>query len=164
MIRYDAAWRRPALLAAMAAAALLAGMLVYLIGRPPGHAMWIPDLPIAPRPLLFGPIGAWLPSFVHPLAFALLTAAVLPAGSPWRYGGCAAWGAVDVAFELGQHAALEATWLDLAERGLAPVPLARYFIHGTFDVADLVAAMAGALAAAACLRFLDRFKENSHAR
>jgi hypothetical protein len=98
------------------------------------------------------------------LAIALLTAAVLPATSTWRYGGCAAWGAVNVAFELGQHAALKATWLALTERGAVPVPVARYFIHGTFDVADLVAAVAGALAAVACLRYLDRFKENEHAR
>jgi hypothetical protein len=158
------AWTRTALLTALASAALTAGTLVYLIDRAPGHALLIPRLAIASGTLLFGPMGAWLPSFVHPLAFALLTAAVLPAASPWRYGGCAAWGAVNAAFELGQHAALKATWLALTERGVVPVPVARYFIHGTFDVADLVAAVVGAFAAAACLRYLDRFKENEHAR
>ncbi|HSC65771.1 MAG TPA: hypothetical protein VLD35_19180 [Caldimonas sp.] len=162
-IRLDG-WRRVALLAAMAVAALVAGTLVYLVDRPPGHAMWIPHFALAPRPPTFGSIGDWLPSFVHPLAFALLTAAALPAGSPWRYRGCVAWGAVDVACELGQHAALKTAWLGLAEQGLAPVAASRYFLHGRFDVADLVAAAAGALAAAACLHCFDRFKENLHAR
>ena len=155
--------RRTALLVAIAVVGLALGTSIYLFDRAPGHAVLIPHLGRVGAPL-FGAIGAWLPSFVHPLGFALLTAALLPGGSPWRYRGCAAWAAVDVAFEVGQHAALKATWLDLAERGVAPVPLARYFIHGRFDVADLVAAAAGALAAAACLRFLDGSKENFHAR
>ena len=162
-IRIDA-WPRAALLTVLASAALATGTLVYLLDRTPGHALLIPRVAVASGTPLFGPMGAWLPSFVHALAFALLTAAVLSAGSRWRYRACAAWGAVNVAFELGQHAALKASWLALTERGAVPVPVARYFIHGTFDVADVVAAVAGAFAAAACLRCLDRLKENEHAR
>jgi len=111
---------------------------------------------------LFGTVGAWLPSFVHPFSFALLTAAALPAGSRWRYSGCVGWGLVNVAFELGQHPALKGSWRESFDAGVA-VPLGRYFIHGSFDVRDLAAAVAGALAAAAVLRWLALITERRHA-
>ncbi len=156
--------RRTALLLAVAITALALGTLVYLTDRAPGHAVLVPHLAGFGAAPILGAAGAWLPSFVHPLAFALLTAAVLPPTSPWRYGGCAAWGAVNVAFELGQHATLKGAWLAAMATGAVPSPLARYFILGSFDGADLVAAVAGALAAAAFLRYLDHFQENDRAR
>ena len=155
---------RTALHQAVAVAALVLGTSIYLIDRAPGHAMLIPHLGSAGATPMFGAMGAWLPSFLHPLAFALLTAAVLPAASPWRYGGCALWGAINVLFEMGQHAALKGAWLVAVDIGAMPSALARYFIRGTFDTADLAAAAAGALAAAALLRGLDRLKENDHAK
>jgi len=158
------AWRRPALLAAIAALALATGTMVYLVDRAPGHALFLPHLGSAGANAVFGATGAWLPSFVHPLAFALLTAAVLPAASSWRYGGCVAWGAVNVAFELGQLDALKGAWVEAVARGVVPPPLARYFIYGSFDVADIVAVVAGALVAAALLHGVDRLKENEHVR
>ena len=87
--------RRSALLLAVAVTALALGTLVYLTDRAPDHAVLVPHLAGFGATPIFGATGAWLPSFVHPLAFALLTAAVLPATSPWRYGGCAAWGAIN---------------------------------------------------------------------
>jgi len=154
---------RTALVVAVAVAALVLGTSIYVMDRAPGHALLIPHFGSAGATSMFGAMGAWLPSFFHPLAFALLTAAVLPATSPWRYGGCALWGAINVAFEIGQHAVLKGAWLAAVDIGAMPRALARYFIHGTFDVADLAAAVAGALAAAALLRCLDRLKENDHA-
>ena len=143
---------------------LLLGLLVYLTDRPASHALLMPTMPRldlwAGRPV-FGAMGQWLPSFVHPLAFSLLTAAALPAKSTAatpRYGVCAAWCAVNLLFELGQHAAvrepLAAALLDLPGRTLPARWLASYFLRGTFDVGDLIAAMLGALAAAAVLHLV----------
>lgn len=161
----DASRRRGVLVAAIALAALALGIGVYLVDRPPGHALLLPRWAAVAGAPSFGAIGDWLPSFVHPLAFALLTALALPAASPWRYRGCVAWGAVDVAFELGQHPALKAAWracLDVSGNALLG-DVVRYFLFGTFDVADLVATLAGAFAAAAVLRVLDPPKEHRRA-
>ena len=136
------------LLAALAGWALTLGGLVYLTQR---HG--------------FGAAGAWLPSLVHPFAFGLLTALALPA--TWRQAGCAAWGAVNGVFELGQHPSVGAPLAEALQAGLggsAPVSLlADYFVLGSFDGRDLAAAVLGALAAAAVLRRLPTHQEPAHA-
>ena len=155
---------------------LLLGMLVYLTDRSASHALLMPTMPTMPRLDLwagrpvFGAIGQWLPSFVHPLAFSLLTVAALPAQSTPatpRYGVCAAWCAVNLLFELGQHAAirepLAAALLDLPGRTPPVRWLASYFLHGTFDVGDLIAALLGALAAAVVLHLVQPQPERHHA-
>ena len=109
---------------------------------------------------IFGALGQWLPSFLHPFAFGLLTAAALPTRSTLRYGGCAAWGLVNVAFELGQHPAASAWWAESLQGGGVSARLAAYFVRGTFDPGDIVAAGVGALAAAAVLLLLQRHPEN----
>lgn len=143
------------MLLALAVVALLSGLLVYLVDRPAGHAMWIPavGLPAAGRRL--GTAGDWLPSFLHALAFSLLTAAVLRAGTRAAYAACAAWALVGLAFEAGQHSQLKAP-LAAALRGSgAPGeltgPMASYLLRGTFDGADIAAVLAGSLCAAAVL-------------
>ncbi len=157
---------RCGLLAAIAVGALSIGTLVYLFDRVPGHALLIPRLDSFAGAPFFGALGAWLPSFVHPFSFALLTAAALPAASAWRYHGCAAWGAVNLAFELGQHPALKGWWLESVAGDALPIVrwFARYFLHGTFDVVDLVVVIAGAAAAAAMLRWVGRHQEHPHER
>ena len=103
----------------------------------------------------FGAAAGWLPSALHVFGFALITAACGP--RCWRTARQATllWLAVNVLFECGQHTLLRARLAG----ALAGMPslggraLGAYFEHGTFDVADLLAALAGAAAAAACLRF-----------
>jgi hypothetical protein len=135
--------------------ALAAGVLVYVIDRShPGAGGSV-----------FGALGGWLPSFAHTLAFSLFTAATLPPRPAARYGACAAWCAVNVAFELGQHPLigqpLAQALLDMFG-GSAPMRwLAGYFIHGTFDARDIGAAVAGALVAATVLQVVDRGREVS---
>ncbi|MEP6501802.1 MAG: hypothetical protein ABJD97_00600 [Betaproteobacteria bacterium] len=132
--------------------ALSLGAAVYLTDRQHPHAS-----------LGFGLIGAWLPAFVHPFAFSLFTAAVLGPSARPRYGACAAWALVNIAFELGQHASLKAPLADAlhAHPGpSAPVRwLADYFLRGTFDVGDLLAIVLGALAAACLLHALQAPRE-----
>jgi hypothetical protein len=43
-------------------------------------------------------------------------------------------------------------------------PLANFFLRGTFDGADIAAALVGALAAAAVLRMMNRIWETDHGR
>jgi hypothetical protein len=150
----------------LGALALAIGLLVYLTGRDAAHAQWIPAVPALAGTLSFGTAGAWLPSLVHVLGFGLLTAALVPASV--RTATCAAWCAVDRAFELGQHsqmAPLLSGWLlQLPVSVPGADALGRYFSRGTFDPRDLLACVAGAVLAAAILR-LDRprFRGMGHA-
>jgi len=146
--------------------ALTLGLIVYLTDRSASHAALIPAVAALAGSNLFGALGQWLPAAVHPFAFSLFTAATLPSRSAWRYGACAEWCAVNIAFELGQHPLVSGYLVGaLQARGDHSVPgrmLANYFLHGTFDGADIVAATLGALAAAAFLRLMQHARERDH--
>ncbi len=147
---------------------LSAGLLLYLGDRPSGVAWLIPAVPALQGIGLFGSAGAWLPSFVHPLGFSLLTAAALPARATWRYGACLGWFVVNAAFELGQLPQLATRLADAihAVFGSSPVGqrLAEYFLRGSFGIDDLAAAAGGALCAALVLRLSAAMVQDKHAR
>lgn len=161
-------WRQPAILAISASLALALGAVVYLTDRDASRAMLIPATAAFAGGKVFGVLGQWLPSFVHAFAFSLFTAAVLAPRSAPRYGACLAWGAINVAFEVGQHPLVSASLADALQGPLGAMPmaqaLARYFVQGTFDRGDIVAALSGALAAGALLHFMHRGQENRHAQ
>lgn len=154
---------RTVALFALAALALATGLLVYLGDRLPGRAALIPAVDMLTGGGWFGAIGAWLPSFVHPFAFGLLTAAVLRDRRRFALGACATWGAVNMAFEVAQHARLKQAWVEVLHGPLAQVPglraVANYGLRGTFDVGDLLAVVLGTLAAVAVLILLDHNRE-----
>jgi hypothetical protein len=150
--------QRPRYLVPLAFLILLLGMLPYLTDRVAGQAMLWPSAFTLKTGNLFGPVGAWLPSFAHAFAFSLLTVAVLAPSARPRWGVCAMWAVIDVAFELGQRREIAghlAKFL-LNDIGAVPLtrPLARYFVHGTFDPLDMLAAVVGAIAAAVVLHGL----------
>jgi hypothetical protein len=161
-------WRRPALMAATGGLALALGLLVYLLDRSPTRAMLIPSIAALAGSPVFGVVGQWLPSFVHPFAFSLFTAAALAPRARPRYDACVAWGAVNVAFEFGQHPLLSGRLAEALQDTLGQTALTRavanYFLRGTFDVGDVLAALAGALAAAVVLHQLQPRPEPEHAR
>lgn len=134
---------------------LAPGVLVYLTDRDPARAWLMPSLPALAGHLSWGAAGGWLPSAAHTAAFSLFTAAALPARLAWRGGACAAWFFINAAFEAGQHPALRDSLGAALQHPLVPAAwsqaLARYFVNGRFDVADIAAAAAGAAAAAAVL-------------
>jgi hypothetical protein len=154
-------------LAALGCLALAAGTLVYLTDRDPSSAALVPAIPVLAGLGLFGTPGAWLPSFVHPFAFSLFTAALQPARRSPAYWACALWWAINVAFEIGQAPSVSAGLADALPKLFGQSSLAdtisNYLIRGTFAVADLVAVTAGAAAAAAVLRFI-HFREARDAR
>lgn len=159
----NAPTRREVTLTGAAAAALALGLLVYLGDRPAGTA-WL--LPYAGgwRGLHgLGSVTTWLPSAVHAFAFALLSAALLPPRAALRNLACVGWVIVDLAFEAGQQPSV-APSLSAGLEARLPAslaqPLARYFVGGTFDRADLAATVLGGAAAWLLLRRTDRPREN----
>ena len=153
--------------AAAGGSALALGALVYALDRgglPPVSTPGAMAAAVAAP--WFGAIGGWLPSLVHPFAFSLFTAALRAPGAPPAYGACAAWGLVNLAFELGQHPRVGPVLAAQLEAAFGPAAgaraLADYFTRGRFDPADLAAAVAGALAAAVWLRAASA-REDRHA-
>lgn len=141
-----------------AGTALALGLLLYLADRQAGGAMLLPRFLALHTGPLFGTFGPWLPSFIHPFAFSLLSSAALK--HPWAsaragYGLCAGWWLLNLVFELGQHARFSAPLAEALQSGwgqnMLTTALSAYALQGHFDGADVVALSAGSLAAAALL-------------
>jgi hypothetical protein len=149
---------RTATLLAIGCLSLAPGVLVYLTDRSASHALLVPAVAHLSGRHVFGAIGQWLPSFVHPFAFSFFSAALLAERPRWRYCTCAFWFVVNAAFEIGQHPQVRGPLVDRLRHGLGQgqtaLALENYFMHGTFDVGDLVAAALGAAFAAGILRCL----------
>ena len=147
--------KRAAILASVGAVAMALGLLVYLADRDLSRSALIPAAAALSAGPLIGTLGQWLPSFVHPFAFSLFTAAAARAGTQPAYRACAGWWIVNVAFEAGQHPRASAPLASFVEalfgQGRVARGLSGYFVHGTFDLGDIVAATSGALAAAGVL-------------
>src|SRR5690349_18279042 len=88
----------PVLMLLFAGLALGLGLLVYLADREATGAMLLPRAAALGTGPLFAAAGAWLPSFIHPFAFGLLSAAALPRRNRPAYGAVVGWWAVDLAF------------------------------------------------------------------
>ena len=153
-------WRRSAILAAIGALAIALGVIVYLTDRDTSNSALIPSVAWLAGYNLFGVLAGWLPSFVHTFAFSLFTVAVLPQRSVPRYGACFVWFAVNMAFEIGQHPQVSVRLAEALQGGLGVLPFsgsfANYFLHGTFDPGDIVAALLGAVTAGVVLRLMHR--------
>lgn len=155
--------RRTGLPVGLGLLALTIGLLVYLTDRPAGQATWIPVAWYLGSGPLFGAAGAWLPSFLHPFAFALFTASSWPRHTTTAWQACGLWWGIELAFELAQHPAVStplAAALDaLAGRQL----LSSYLLRGRFDIADVAALTAGACAALLLLLRTSGFGKAPHA-
>jgi hypothetical protein len=130
---------------------LSVGTLIYLGLRPPGSAFMIPGLafkfPSAWR-VWVDPLAGSLPTFVHTVAFVLLTAALY---LPERRGAAYAsvfWFCINSLLEIGQAAPMSVRIAELLPAWIYHVPVLDhtgvYFLRGTFDPRDLVAAALGA--------------------
>jgi hypothetical protein len=148
--------------------ALAFGVVVYLADRDVSRSALMPLIDPHLGHHIFGSIGSWLPSFVHPFAFSLFTAAALAPRATPHYGACVAWGAINVAFEVGQHPAASASISRVLHGAADHWPevqfVVRYFALGTFDPGDIAAACLGALAAALVLHLVHRQGDRPHAQ
>jgi hypothetical protein len=131
---------------------LAGGVAVYVLARP-SIALFLPDFAHFGLMNLGGStlVGGWIPSFAHVLGFALLTAAVTGHGRRSAVMAPAFWALINIAFEVGQHPSVAPqldSWLSPLERyGALAAAVPHYFRYGTFDVADLLAALSAAVVA-----------------
>ena len=158
------AWLAHALFTATGCFSLLIGLLVYLTERDASQALLIPAVSTLAGVHIFGVLGQWLPSFVHPFAFSLFSAAALPTSGRPRYLACVVWFGINVAFEFGQYPRFSGPFARAIQDAFGSTvvtrPLANYFVRGTFDSVDILAAALGALAAAGVLCVVQRRLEN----
>lgn len=144
----------------LAAVVLGLGVLVYALDRG-GTVYFLPDwLARTAGPSVFGALGAHLPTFVHPFAFALITAVILQPAPRQLSLICGAWFVIECAFEVGQ-------WSPLGQRIAASVPAwfdgvplleatGAYFSRGTFDPLDILSIALGVVCAYFVFRFAQR--------
>ncbi|MBI9076433.1 MAG: hypothetical protein JEZ02_13590 [Desulfatibacillum sp.] len=134
--------------------ALLAGSLVYLADRPPQATWFVQAFPFSVSLHSYlggflGPLGRYLPAFVHVFALALVTGGFLGGGMVRRLSACLFWLATDLAFEFGQKFPEQAT--SLVPDWFSHIPFldqtSRYFINGSYHPLDVLATVLGALAA-----------------
>jgi hypothetical protein len=130
---------------------LATGVAVYALDRGGAvyflHGWTVP----APETSIFGTLGDHLPTFLHTLAFILITAAAL---RPWPRlipGICAAWFVIECLFEFAQLAPFDGHIAAAVPSWFNGVPVlhitADYFVGGTYDALDIVSITLGAIIA-----------------
>lgn len=145
------------LLAALAFGVLACGALLYLAERDPARVWLMPaGWSIAPlRGLLPAVVRDNGPSFLHAYAFSVLTALCLAPRARSVAIACGGWLAIEMLFEIGQHAKVARLLIEVLPQGLASTSafarVAGYFTSGTFDPFDLIASALGVAAACATL-------------
>ena len=126
-------------------------MFVYLVDRPAQQVYFISnDISLFQSGrLIFGVLGQNLPSFIHVFAFSILTAGIMNCQS--RRCGlmiCLTWAIINVAFEIGQTSDVSFILINAIPSWFAGLPVLEhsrsFFVYGTFDVFDLLLAVAGA--------------------
>ena len=130
---------------------LLVGALIYLIDRSSDQTYFIYKIGMnislfGLLPIIFGPVGNFLPSFIHAFSFIFLTAGLIARGKRDYLIICLSWLLVDCAFELGQNFK---SWPSrIIPDWFAGIPFLEnsknYFMQGTFDLVDLIATASGA--------------------
>lgn len=136
----------------LAITCLAVGASVYLFVRPAPVA-FVPaalHLPLFANSWIAAISGS-LPAAAHVLALSLLTAMLLNADTRATTIAAATWTAINVTFEVGQHASVAPVLLTLLPTspdsfGLLAT-LRAYFANGVFDPMDIAGALAGGLAA-----------------
>jgi len=142
------------------------GALIYLIDRAPGQTYFLFSLPFEVSLYhrsspLFGPIGNFLPHFLHVSAFIFLTAGLLDCGKRGYLAICLFWMTVNVGFELGQKysdyaANLIPNWFD---RVFLLENTKSYFLNGTYCRLDMAAIIIGGVSAYVLLFYNHKKKE-----
>ena len=135
-------------------AGLILGSLIYIIDRPPDQTYFIytSNINISLHnilPNIFGFIGDTLPAFTHVFSSTLITAGLIFCKKRDYPIICLAWFLIDCAFELGQK--FHTFPIKIIPHWFSEIPFLEntenYFIHGTFDFADLAAISFGSITA-----------------
>jgi hypothetical protein len=134
-------WWKPGLFA-FGMGWFLVGVIVYLTARPP-ITPFMPSIHgIARMPhwlrLLLGPA----PTFVHVLAFSMMSAAIVAKTRARQALVCAGWAVVEIVFEVAQHPFIRERLLRI--ESLSSMSFVSGFLtRSTFDFADILAAIVG---------------------
>ena len=133
-------------------AVLGAGTLVYVLDRPPDSTAVFGSIHLGHGlPGFFGSLGQSLPTFAHAFSFSILTALWLGGGKRAALPACTGWFAIECAFEAGQHPSIADGFIGRLPESIQALPFvdpfANYFLMGTFDIGDLIAAAFGAATA-----------------
>ena len=137
---------------------LAVGFVVYTIARPPTAVAFLPQAPrfLALVPSQLRPLLGPAPTFVHVIAFSLMSASLISTSPKRRIFVCGGWAAIEIAFELAQHPAIR-RWLLQHTASISSIPYVRdYLVGGTFDWADVLAAILGAAFAGLLLTPIER--------
>ena len=124
---------------------LVTGFVVYMIARSPTVVAFFPQAPslavLLPSSLrlLLGPV----PTFVHVLAFSMMSASIVGRTHKRRLFICGVWAVIEIAFELAQYPVIS-HWLQQCMAGSSMPYVHDYLVHGTFDYKDILAAIIGA--------------------
>lgn len=133
-------------------AALVLGAFVYLVDRNPSSVYFIPAglSQWKGQQSVFGVIGNFLPTFVHPFAFICLSAAFIELNKRNIVLTCLAWLFIDSVFELVQMTVVAQYLLGIIP-SFSGIPILEnthnYLLHGSFDVFDLFSIVLGTIAA-----------------
>jgi hypothetical protein len=130
--------------------AIFIGILLYVFDRPPKEVYFVPDSNslYQGEGAVFGVIGNYLPTFLHVLAFCLVTAGVLGSKRLEALWVCIVWALIDTLLELGQHPDISAIIARAIPDWFSSIPLldniASYFINGHYDTIDIASILVGA--------------------
>lgn len=145
---------------------LLLGALFYYFFREAEHTYFLNFLAAKPHTHTFlSPVlvrlGNSLPTFIHVLAFSLMTAGLVARRKKGYAIVCLAWFAVDALFELAQG--FGDTMIPIIPGWFSNVLFLEntrdYFLHGRFDYLDLVSIALGSAAAYILLIITSDYKE-----
>jgi hypothetical protein len=128
---------------------LVLGAVFYIIDRSPNtYFIWLSGLDINKINLnCFGLIGDVFADFVHTYAFILLTCGFLSCGKKGLLWITIGWLGFDLLMETGQY--YPQMFVTLVPKWFDTVPFfentQNFFRYGTFDPADIVAIICGAI-------------------
>jgi hypothetical protein len=133
---------------------LVLGVLFYYYSRSAEHPYFLNFFEVNPQlkftlPSLFVSVGHSLPTFIHALAFSLMTASFIAKCKKGYVIVCLSWFAVDALFEISQG--LDNIMIQFVPdwfSGFLFLENTRnYFLHGRFDYFDLLSIALGSLTA-----------------
>jgi len=145
-----------------ALSALVLGLCIYLFERPADSVYLFTVFSFSPAHhfSLFGAIGQWLPSLVHTYAFILLTALAVGINTRVVLASAMFWLLIGWLFELGQNTSISIDLVEHLPVWFSSIPILEnvgaYFQHGTYDPMDLLATLAGAVAAYATWQLMQK--------
>ncbi len=138
----------------------ISGIFIYLLDRSPATVYFFPFLGSVPSSMpsstpIFGTFGLYLPTAIHVLAFILITAGLVTYSKRKYLTIVAFWLSLNLVFEVGQYYKQIAFVMIPDWFTAFPVldNIRPYFLLGTFDPKDVLAALIGAVAGAVIINY-----------